>query len=710
MTLMGRVKEDEVQRFEFLEPNNIADTDASISSNNINSMFELVHNFLMNRAATDDHYSSQIYGDYTNSTIFQGDTQFYEEISFIRFQALPLAYTQSNLALGQSSMCKKWMTSKLVATDNVSNDGLCVPRAILHHCHNDIGFKEKDKPIHQVYHYQSIEEIATAYSLRNGDGSIKKFWTLDDIKMINATSVKPPFNRITGKALNKSKKPCIIGIALIGGNGDLVHLPPKIQDSCIIPLLMNNGHVTNFTDIKIGRRIIQDQLELYKACIRFKYQQKGLDTPKSVYEDAWKLFIDTQHHQPNIKAVQTEISEILQCNIDFKSDIMRTYKKVKNTSIMEWKTKFELNRCNDMLAAWMLGEGADKYYAEKPGRAMYPNTFPKAIRGVVNINQRITKESCESILKANGVGEVITNLIKETAPWEVIKEHDSVHLECVDQFEKQSGNAMVIKMEGVKAKIAKYESETSEKFPIDPTIQSQILNDLSPEYGSVEFNMNDYVAFDIETASCHLNPGVFKTYAAQLKHASVSQTFIANTVGELIGNKCLTDMITRLLEIEAARPRVYKQAKKGKSEDVTPPLYVVAHNSSKFDAVDVLHTIFMQDGLELSGFLKSNGRFITFMLNNKIKFIDSFLFTMGSLKQVAVSLGLKSQKLSLPHKYLQGCSTYREIIHRLHGDVMWEELGPYMDWFEDTRMEDLQERVEGRSHDDWIKQQSTFKE
>jgi len=41
------------------------------------------------------------------------------------------------------------------------------------------------------------------------------------------------------------------------------------------------------------------------------------------------------------------------------------------------------------------------------------------------------------------------------------------------------------------------------------------------------------------------------------------------------------------------------------------------------------------------------------------------------------------------------------LLRRLHGDITWKELEPYMDWFSDTKKAELQVRVFGRTWEQW---------
>ena len=174
-----------------------------------------------------------------------------------------------------------------------------------------------------------------------------------------------------------------------------------------------------------------------------------------------------------------------------------------------------------------------------------------------------------------------------------------------------------------------------------------------------DFQIPDWVAFDIETASCALQPGIFKTYAVGACTADQKMVSVADTARQLHNHRCIWDALDFMVEVERARPRTMAGEK-----DETGPLFAVGHNISKFDSIEVLHAIFQDMKVAISGMIQSNGRVITFTIvyqGSTITFIDSFLFTMGSLAAVAESLGLKTEKLTLPHKYLQNVPTWTEV-------------------------------------------------
>ena len=107
--------------------------------------------------------------------------------------------------------------------------------------------------------------------------------------------------------------------------------------------------------------------------------------------------------------------------------------------------------------------------------------------------------------------------------------------------------------------------------------------------------------------------------------------------------------------------------------------------------------------------LCSNNRFIFFKLRNLIS-RDSFLIATSSLANACKAYGVEVSKGSLSHAYLQGCDSLTQILDRLHGTVMWNELEPYIDFFAETGPAELQFRKHGRTLQEWKQEQPLCKE
>jgi len=220
------------------------------------------------------------------------------------------------------------------------------------------------------------------------------------------------------------------------------------------------------------------------------------------------------------------------------------------------------------------------------------------------------------------------------------------------------------------------------------------MKDAFPE---AVFTMANVVAMDIETGSIEGSGGHFLPYAIGWRHGDEKEDVVARTSEDLRGG-LMKQALEAWVKYQQALPKLIV-FKKGKEILKEPKLYVFAHNGSRFDAVEVLHSILAQDCLP-DDFLKSNGKIISFSYKN-IVFRCSCLIVMSSLKAAGIAYNVPTPKLSLPHGYLQNCSSEEELLRRLHGDITWKELEPYMDWFSDTKKAELQVRVFGRTWEQW---------
>jgi len=215
-------------------------------------------------------------------------------------------------------------------------------------------------------------------------------------------------------------------------------------------------------------------------------------------------------------------------------------------------------------------------------------------------------------------------------------------------------------------------------------------------YPDKTFDMDNVVSFDIETCSVAGTGGRFMTYAVGWQYGNHYKSFVAETEAELEQNTILWKAIQRWQEIAEGLQEPEQKRRK--------PLYIYAHNGSRFDAVAAIQTILANSPDVPTDQLESNGRFISFAYKDLV-FRDSCLITMSSLKAAANSYGVQASKGYLPHGYLQNCSSARELLDRINRTMPWRELEPYMDWFTDAKDDDLHERKAGRTWEQWRDEQ-----
>ena len=118
-----------------------------------------------------------------------------------------------------------------------------------------------------------------------------------------------------------------------------------------------------------------------------------------------------------------------------------------------------------------------------------------------------------------------------------------------------------------------------------------------------------------------------------------------------------------------------------------------------------MHTILSNSDAELPhDMLETNGKLIKFIWG-VLCFLDLCLPPMSSLKKACKAYAIETQKLELPHRYLQNRINRGDILAAMNAKVSWKQLGKYIDWFGDKDAEDLQFRREGRTHEEWIEEQ-----
>ena len=216
----------------------------------------------------------------------------------------------------------------------------------------------------------------------------------------------------------------------------------------------------------------------------------------------------------------------------------------------------------------------------------------------------------------------------------------------------------------------------------------------------VAYDMTRSLAMDLETCSVVGSNGRFLVYAIGFRYMDRKVQLIAQTVEDLRGG-----LMWRAVQ---EWQKVAEEINAGKEGKDRKPLYVYAHNGSKFDAIEAMHSILANDGEVPTDQLESNGKFISFAWRDLV-FRDSCLITMSSLASACTAFGLETSKGFLPHRYLQNCHDEDEILRRLHGTVTWAELEPYMDWFSEANDEELHSRKAGRTWEQWRDEQPVRK-
>lgn len=195
-------------------------------------------------------------------------------------------------------------------------------------------------------------------------------------------------------------------------------------------------------------------------------------------------------------------------------------------------------------------------------------------------------------------------------------------------------------------------------------------------------------------------------YEEALRFDGEEEGVIANLVSE--AKKMKKKALQELVEEHIGKPwhttdkarllDVYFKA----LEDAGPGLNCYSYNGSRFDMVDVVHTLAARMKVAPENYLKSNGKVISFTWNS-LHFKDLCLITMCPLASACKSYGVKTAKGYLPHSYLQKLPSLQAILDRLHGTTNWRELEPHIDWMHGAKVDEIQKRVVGQSFDEWLR-------
>ena len=220
---------------------------------------------------------------------------------------------------------------------------------------------------------------------------------------------------------------------------------------------------------------------------------------------------------------------------------------------------------------------------------------------------------------------------------------------------------------------------------------------------------DDVIGMDIETCSVKYDRGRFMVYSVGYFHEGVGDRQIeVNTKEDLSNSAPVWEALNHWNRI-AIRREAAKRLEDGEtvesrsinSGDEVRPIFVFAHNNSKFGGIAVIHSVLAHSQAEpIRDILVSNGRAISYLWKN-LTFRDSMLIATGTLQATCKAYEIQIQKSYLPHGYLQNCDPLAQILWRLKNPVPWGELEPYMDWFNDVKPEDLQARVTNRTFEQW---------
>ena len=147
----------------------------------------------------------------------------------------------------------------------------------------------------------------------------------------------------------------------------------------------------------------------------------------------------------------------------------------------------------------------------------------------------------------------------------------------------------------------------------------------------VAYDMSQTLAMDLETCSIVHSNGRFLVYAIGYRYMGRRTQLVADTIDDLRGG-----LMWKALE---QWQQIADEINEGREEEDRKPLYAYAHNGSKFDCIEAMHSILANDDEVPTDQLESNGKFISFKWRDLV-FRDSCLITMSSLASACTAFGL----------------------------------------------------------------------
>ena len=567
--------------------------------------------------------------------------------------------TEESMGDRHTNLFKKYLTSN-------NSDGDCVWRLI------KTQMQTTEYPIKDT-----IDEMIQKTGLQ-------KRVSLEDLDIIEAKI------KITHGKKRVLASPFGIGLVIFDGRLNLRRLPlyPEVKTKSkkqkkFIYGVMHNLHAYGIASDRVASAALARDLSYYEAFLKAAAWPNTVD---DCYKEAWALFRECQHMQPDRQAIRDYILKKLDLGPDC---IDRRHVDKHKIQYIPWS---EIEGQNEMLTAWMKTEGLKIWQGNKYGNFMtygyrYNATWYRAIKSIGKAGF-VAKAS--DAYYVHGVGEVVLQILQENAPWDTLKPMKRV--QYIPPIEAKGLNIRCQELNIDK-------SDMNKRARLKEQIEKEII------LPKVTYDMDQTLSMDLETGSVVGTGGTFLVYAVGYRYKGKRTSLVAQSSEDLNGGI----LWRALLAWDQIAAEISVAENEGGSGDTkTLPLYVYAHNGSRFDAIPSIHTILSKCGEVPTDQLESNGKFISFKWRNLI-FRDSCLITMSSLSAACNAFSLKTSKGYFPHRYLQNCHSEAELLNRLHGRVKWRDLEIYMDWFSDCTDQELHTRVYNKTHDEWRKEQPVYK-
>lgn len=629
-----------------------------------------------------------------------------------------------------------WTNKWLKMTDG--NPGDCVFEAVVDH----VTQRQPGKSVYKLLEHKQAVEVTVA-NLRKCIAVPRGGVSLSQLELLEALEFVGSRNRAVHHR---------IGFVVFDCRFNLIRLPPphaKESWNYFIYVCMRNSHFYSFIDLHVGNALKAASLSYYQAVLRVAASHTRRSEDKEETEEERKKV-------GALKPAEDIFREVQSLGLVPDTDAIDAYLQLKyNLPLVPTAYVHKVHKSvkksfwepipggrNGELAVWMEGEGADLYYAGKPGRDLYPATWAAAVKSVLSAPDFLKTYS--DFQRLSGIGPIINQVVRR-APWGSFREgrllptfdkpppmmveakgfharrmhllrqnpgrgvtrqeiencpvvyEDHYEPTLREQWTKVLLDGKAFMITPVKFKKQHHRKKLAQKEMVNMVLEfmerPSVLDKKTVK--EVIHDMKDSLCFDLETCSTVQKRGTFLTYAVGWQLQQDKGLTVAQTVEELNG-KLLWDALESWVKL---------------AEDLgLKKLYCYAHNGARFDAVACVHEIMARSDVMITNMLTSNGKLISFSWKTLI-FRDSMLLSSASLASAAESHGLSCPKLYFPHRYLQDLRDEEEALERLVSKPLWSDLEPYMDWFSGVKdIKELQRRKVGRTWEAWRNEQEIYKD
>jgi hypothetical protein len=320
--------------------------------------------------------------------------------------------------------------------------------------------------------------------------------------------------RFVRKAQRKNAKEHRVGFAIYDAHLKLRRLPPYRKSDgnhrYFCHLVTFNNHAYTFKGDTTAQACLERGISYFRAVLQAADHE-------GTYEDGYKLFLETQHLQPDTERIDDYLNEKLGVE-----DVRATVELKPSGTSKVWRAKKNAPGVNGMLVEWMQTEGLKKFMEDNPYRR--EETWHSAVQAVDKLPKYISAATdFEKVV--SGIGPKIAEYLTE-APWYAFK--PTYVSKGIPRFIRAKGFLARCKKLG----IAPYDRNAVSR-------EWEELTKLPLQFPTVEFAMNNVISMDLETCSVKGQEGRFMTYAVGWRFRDQYWKLVAETEEELETNGVL---------------------------------------------------------------------------------------------------------------------------------------------------------------------------